>query len=561
MLGRSTGTKDGGKTADVRFTGFRGLVPLIVVLGVLSASSLTGIGLVAAQDSTDSERFVRGSPDLDAHVPSNTLVPGQTQELEVVVTNDGEVQLGSIENRNAVTKARNVRATVESDEGDPIEVETGTQALGSVTEDQPKSASFQLTIPDGAEPGEYDLEVELEYSYTWQISDRSGVTSERSRSPTETITVEIDDDAEFIVRNTSTTSSIGDSGTVSLEIENVGGETAYNARVLTESTNGNVVFGESPADEAYAGLWEPGEVKTITHDVAIKDDSSVRPYTLDTAVISEDGDGIEQMSEGIVSGVLPLPQQTFRIEATDSTLRVDDEGWIRGEVTNAGPVTAESVEVHAPLTDPNLHPIEDSYAVGDLEPGETKPFEFHLDVGSEAEPVRKLIDVDVRYRTADRDQRINDDSDVIVDLGERRDEFLVTSTSHEIEAGSTNTVSVEITNNLDEPVTDVEPKLFTDDPLSSSDDTAFVPALEPGETTTVRFEVGVDESAMPKTYATTIDIRYDDADGRSKISDTNRAAITVIEPDDDDGTNVPLVAGVIVLLVVLVLGVYRWKVR
>ncbi|WP_435096681.1 COG1361 S-layer family protein [Halorubrum sp. N11] len=512
-----------------------------------------------AQEPTSDDRFVRGEPDLDVHVPSNTVVPGQTQAIELFVTNDGEIQVGSVNNRNSVTKARNVRVTVEADDDSPITAETGTQAVGSVTNDQPKATSFRLTVPEDADPGEYDLDVELDYSYTRQISDRSGITDERSASETRTVTIEIDDDPQFIVRNTSTSAQIGDSGALSLVMENVGTQTAYDASVRTTSTNGNVVFGESAVDETHAGSWEPGEVKTVTHDLSVRDDTSVRPYTFDTAVSFDDRDGIENVDDGISSSVLPLPAQEFEIELTESTLRVDEEGWIRGEVTNTGPTTAESVEVRAQLADPNLYPIEDSYAVGTLEPGETAAFELRLDVGGEAEAVRKLIDVDVQYRTTDRNKRVDDDGDVIVDVQDRRSEFRLASQQHQITPGETETITIEVTNNLDETVTDIEPKLFSDDPLSAPDDIAFVPELKPGETTTIRFEVGVGQDTVPKTYAATVDMRYDDADGESQISDTHRVTITVGEPDE---TTNPLLIGVaVVLFVVLTAGLYAWRLR
>ena len=140
-----------------------------------------------------------------------------------------------------------------------------------------------------------------------------------------------------------------------------------------------------------------------------------------------------------------------------------------------------------------------------------------------------------------------------------RSEFRLASQQDQITAGETETITIEVTNNLDETVTDIEPKLFTDDPLSAPDDIAFVPELKPGETTTIRFEVSVGQDTVPKTYAATVDMRYDDADGESQISDTHRVTITVGEPAE---TTNPLLIGVAVaLLVVLTAGLYAWRLR
>ena len=643
---------------------FQRIFPALVALSVAISFAGTGVWVIGVGANTTND--ANGSPELDTYVPANTVVPGESQEIQMVVTNDGEVHTGTVADRNALTPARNVRATVESD-SDAIDVDTGTQALGTITENQPRSSSYRLSVADDIEPGEYDLEVELEYSYTTEIERPSGEIEDRPRTDTQTITVDVDDDATFVVRNTSTSAPVGNSGKLLLEMENIGEQTANDASVRTKSTNTNVVFGQSEFDpvhagtwkpnetkivthdlrirdqstvrpyplqstvtyddgdgieqvdrdvtssvsplpgrqfvvrnastnalvgdrgelfleiehvgertaydatvhtesvvfgetgvgQAYAGVWEPGAVKTISHDVRIKDESTVRPYPLDTTVSYEGADAITKADDGLLSSVSPRPEQTFTLELSESTLRVDEEGRLHGEITNNGPETVQSVELRAPLEDPNLYPIENTYAVGELEPGETESFELHLDVGNEAEPVEKLLGMTVRYRTEERDQRMNDESDVVVTVDERRDDFHVTSTAREIGVGSSDTVAVEVTNNRDETVTDIEPKLFADDPLSSPDDTAYVPQLEPNETATVIFEVGASAGAVPKTYSTSLDIRYDDADGRSQISDTHRTAITVVETDG--GVNPVLVGALLFLLVGILVGLSLWR--
>jgi len=61
-----------------------------------------------------------------------------------------------------------------------------------------------------------------------------------------------------------------------------------------------------------------------------------------------------------------------------------------------------------------------------------------------------------------------------------------------IAPGETARYDVVVRNTGSEPVSDVQAKLFVDEPISSDDDEAFVTSLDPGEETTLRFEVSAD---------------------------------------------------------------------
>ena len=124
--------------------------------------------------------------------------------------------------------------------------------------------------------------------------------------------------------------------------------------------------------------------------------------------------------------------------------------------------------------------------------------------------------------------------------------------------GSTVRYDAVVRNTGPEPISNLQAKLFVDSPLSSSDDEAFVTSLDPGEETTVSFEVAVDGGATPKTYAAAVDFRYDDADGDEQLSDTYRLPVEVVTEDDDGALSSPL--GVVALLgAVAVGGALVWQ--
>jgi S-layer domain len=110
-------------------------------------------------------------------------------------------------------------------------------------------------------------------------------------------------------------------------------------------------------------------------------------------------------------------------------------------------------------------------------------------------------------------------------------------------------MTVEVTNNRDQRLTDIEASLGTSDPLDSDDDSGYIAALDPGESETVTFELSATGDANPKTYAAAVDFRYDDARGISRMSETYQLPVDV---ETDDGMEL---ASISPLTIVIVLAV------
>jgi hypothetical protein len=157
----------------------------------------------------------------------------------------------------------------------------------------------------------------------------------------------------------------------------------------------------------------------------------------------------------------------------------------------------------------------------------------------------------VRYRDVDDEQRSSDSLDVRTEIAERRDEFSLEGVDASVQAGSGSRLEVAVTNTLDEPMTDVSAKLYTESPLSSGDDEAFVERLEPGQTVTFVFDVSASGSALTKAYPVQMDFRYENADGDTEISDTYQLPVSVTVEERGSGVPVSLPgAGALVLVVV-----------
>ena len=496
----------------------------------LDGASAATIDAGAGQAQSDA--VVRGRPDLSVMLPDSTVTPGRTNELTLQVANDGTLNFGSAQNRQIVTTARNVR--VEADAGGtPMTVETDQMGIGSVTEDQPREFSVAVDVPDDIEPGTYDLDVELRYSYrSFQGGAPIGSSAnERTRVITEEVEIEVKDRARFAVVGVDADAQIGDSGTLTVDVENTGSEPAYKADVGLTSTASGLTFGGADSSTARLGELAPGETSTVTYDVTVAPDSPVREYAINADVRFEDPEGISRTDEDLSFGVFPQAEQEFTIDDVSSDLRVGEDGDLVGTVTNDGPATARNVVVRYADDSPNVIPIEDSVAVGTLEAGESVEFRLPLEISGEAEAIGRVAGLTVRYRNDDDELRRYDDVEAVYTVGAERDDFLVEVDDREVETGSTQTINVTVTNNLDETVSDVEARLFADSPLDSENDEGFTESLEPGESTTMTFTLSADGGATAKTYPVSFDFRYDDADGNSQLSDTSRVAITLVESE------------------------------
>jgi len=323
-------------------------------------------------------------------------------------------------------------------------------------------------------------------------------------------------------------------------------------------------------DEKSIGTLSETEPREVPFRIEIPEDAEPGTYTLEID-IDYDYTSRVQQQPGIVNDqtqssdsddhdikIKITDDARFRVTDINSTLRVGEEGDITGEIENVGGEDATDAEVQFPTEAENLFPQETAVAVGDIEAGESAEFRIPIEVGSEAEAVPKRFELPVSFRDENGIRQTDDDPSFLANIAPERDTFAIEGVDRTITAGTTTSLEVTFTNNREETLTDIEPKLFTDSPFSSSSDEGFVESLEPGESETVRFDLSAEGSATPKTYPVTVDVRYQDAEGNSQITDSYRLPVEVLEPEESGGLGS---LGTIAMLVVSLLAVgggYVW---
>ena len=377
--------------------------------------------------------------------------------------------------------------------------------------------SFAVDVANGSDPGPRQVSVEVRYRDRNDDVRTGGVLDARvSVEPAPTVAVE----------GLSADLQVGQEGTVGGTVVNTGDTTLRNAAVLLLSESPTV---EAREAEYPVGSLEPGETASFAFPVSVLPGGEAGPRRLSFRVRYRDANDDLQVTDAVDGRVSVAPEQSFSVRNVSGSLRVDESGTVRGVVENTGDTPVEGTVVTLASTPGNIVPRETEYAVGALGPGESAAFEFTVDVTGTAEPGPRLLSFAVRYRGSDDEVRTSDPLDGRVVVGPERDEFVVSPVEATVTAGSSTTLVVEVTNVLDDPITDVEAKLFTTSPLSSDDDQAFVQRLEPNETVELRFSVAADPGIIPKVYPVSIDFTYEDAGGDSVLSDTYRVPVDVVE--------------------------------
>ncbi|MFB6256847.1 MAG: COG1361 S-layer family protein, partial [Haloplanus sp.] len=135
-------------------------------------------------------------------------------------------------------------------------------------------------------------------------------------------------------------------------------------------------------------------------------------------------------------------------------------------------------------------------------------------------------------------------------IGAERDSFEVSNVSTTVTPGGTAQLTADVRYLGDEPISAVNARLFTSDPLSTSDDGAFLGTMDPGDTTTATFRISATSDALPKQYASSIEVRYDERDGDTKFTDGMSIGVPVSEPSGGPPVP-PVVIGVVVVLAVI----------
>ena len=420
---------------------------------------------------------------------------------------------------------------------------------GTIDPGERRTVSYRVSVARDGDPRPYSLEATVDYE------DEDG-----NERVSRTLNVGITPSAEqrFAVTDVTSTLKVGHEGVLAGTVENQGPNNVSNAVIVLSTDDPKV---EPIATEYAIGPLAKGESVPFEFQVMTTDDAGFGPRQFTVEVRYRDRLDERQTGDPIDVRAIVDREQVFQVHDVSGDLRVGEEGTLGGTLTNNGEQPVRNAVVVFTSDNSNVNPIDTEYLVGDLEPGQSASFDFDIEIseGSGAGP--RQLSVEVRYRDANDDVRRSDPLDLRTRIAPKREVFEVDPTSNAVTAGRGATFTVSVTNAGNETLSDISAKLFTDDPLSSDDDEAFIDSLDPGESRTVTFGLAAAGSALTKSYPVSIDFQYQEPDGDTRLSDTFRVPVEVQEPTRE-GPPMSLIFGaVIVVVLVGAAGFYLYRQR
>ena len=326
-------------------------------------------------------------PDLNAYAPGRTLEAGAETAITVQLVNTADH--GGRQNE----VARAVRATLESGDA-PLTVKSGTTAVPEIPNGGMSQAEFQIEVDSDAEPGIYELPVEVRYTH-----------DDTTRTRTLSVTVEIEGQAQFEVQNTESDLSVGDDGTVTFTVENVGHEIANDAVVRYTGESQNLHFEET---EYALSELQPGESKNVSYSVEVSTDSGDGPRRLPFVVEYENSAKETVESSPMYAHVnVSEKRELFGVTPQDTRVTAGSGKAITFEVTNRGEDTVRDINaklfVNAPLSS-----SDDEGYISELPPGESATVTFQVAAGASALEKPYPVSVDFQYDTENGETKLSD---------------------------------------------------------------------------------------------------------------------------------------------------------
>lgn len=508
--------------------------------GATSAGADRSSARAGASSATGATGTQAASPDAEFEITSvSSDVPvGETGTVSITIENTGE------DATDAVIDLRSLSSDLTFGQS-----ATTSRFIGEWDEGESRTIEVTMRAVPTADTTEYPVRATVSY-----VDDDGN----QAQSAPLTFGVEPDERQDrFAVVSSSSTVQVGTEGEVAVTLENTG-EDVTDAVVNLQSLSGDIRFGRAPNATRYVGEWPASAERTVTFTATASNQTETRSYPLRASVSYED-DGDSERAGPFTVGITPQPEQEFSLSDTDSTLAVGDEGRITGTITNEGPQDAQNAVVTLVSESQNIQPQETRYAIGSLSEGESANVSFPVTVTGSAEPGQQQFSFVVRYDN-EGDTRRSQALDTQLPIAPQSDEFIVETRNASVEAGSSDTMTLVMTNNRDRSVRNVNAKAFVDSPLSISSDEAYIAQLNPGESEEISFEVSTSSGASEGQYPFSVDFQYETASGESELSQTYEVPVEVTASDGSGFlSSRSLIGGFGLLLMLSAVGWVWWR--
>lgn len=235
------------------------------------------------------------------------------------------------------------------------------------------------------------------------------------------------------------------------------------------------------------------------------------------------------MNETLLIPLMIKPVVSLEVlDAVPEHLNAGTEGYLNLKVRNIGYEEGKSSVVKIVRNGNSLIiPVDGSAYIGNFTPGEVVEVRFKVSVAGEAEAQSYPLDVLAVYENHEGETVSSDPVTIGVPVGGKID-FTVVESVQKISPGNKKVLSVTYRNSGEAVAYSAQARMSATDPFTSSDDTAFLGELNPGDEAIARFDVSVDKDATLKDYGLDTEVRYRDSLENSRISDTMKVRVSVV---------------------------------
>jgi hypothetical protein len=303
--------------------------------------------------------------------------------------------------------------------------------------------------------------------------------------------------------------------------------------------------GEAPltvrSDPQMIGDLIGGTSGTISFDVKISSDAQAGTYQVPvfieyTYLYSAESDGqdniryyykTEQKTLSLNITIKSIARLEIKKVDTDH-LNVGTEGYLIVTLKNTGNENANRgvLRIIRNGNSPVIPTDSSVYQESFPKDGEITA-RFKVSISSTAEGNQVYpIDIILYYENSEGEALNTDSVTFGVPVSSKVD-FSIISGTIEIAPGQQKVIEVEYRNTGSVTVSNAQARISAVEPFTSSDDTAFLGDIAPGESGIARFEITTDRGATVKEYGLDSEIRYRDALDNSMISDTMKVQVRV----------------------------------
>lgn len=351
-------------------------------------------------------KYMAGSPKLSAYISgTNEFSPGNSTQITIVIENTGLneykfVNSGIVDRDDLPNTAKFLTVKVLPGNA-PLVIKSDPQMLGDLKGATSANAIFTTKINADAPAGNYNLPVDLTYTYLYTV-DQWGVDtiqySYKTINQSIILPIKIKPDVSInVISATPEHLNVGTEGYVNMKIKNTGSDTGIKS-IVKIIRNGNSPI--IPTDSSvYVGNFAPGNVVDCRYKVSVSSDAQKQTYPIDVVVVYQNNEGDFATSKSDTIGVSVGGKADFAIISPPAEMNPGNKKVITVEYKNTGDTTVKSAQARISAVDPFTSNDDIAY-IGDLKPGESRTVSYVMSVDRSATIKEYGLDSEIRYRDA-----------------------------------------------------------------------------------------------------------------------------------------------------------------